>query len=76
MLQLFFLQRKKMQGKVDSSNDHEQHRNGLNERAVEVGNAGIVGGKPANGHGAEAVRNRVEQTHTRCPVRKHAGNRQ
>ena len=64
----------KMQGKVEPANQNEQGGGPVDQWVVPVGHGGIVGGKAAGGHGAEAVTNGVEHAHAESPVQQGTGN--
>src|SRR5690606_11845191 len=65
-----------MQGKGDTGQDHEQHADQLDRRAVVIADAGVMGGEAANGHGGKTVADGIEQRHASQPVGARAGQGQ
>ena len=57
-----------VQGEIDPGDEHEHHGDGLDGHAVEVADAGVMGGEAADGHGGEGVSDGVEGVHAGGPV--------
>jgi hypothetical protein len=49
-----------VQREVHPGEQHEDHRDHLDQRAVEVADAGVMGREAADGHGAEGVADGIE----------------
>ena len=63
-----------MQREIDTRNKHEENCHALDCGVVEIGHAGIMGGKATDGHGGEAVADGIEQIHPCHPVSHGTGD--
>src|SRR5690606_26618456 len=61
-----------VQREVDPRQHHEEHAYQLDDRAVVVADAGVVGREAADRHGGETVTDGIEQAHARRPVGQSA----
>ncbi len=62
-----------MDGEIDAARQHEDDGDELDQRAVEIGETGIMGREAAGGDGGEGMADGVEETHPGEPERQCAG---
>ena len=67
-------QQQEQQKEVRAAGHHEHDGDGLDDRAVPIGDALAVGGEPAGGHGAHGDVDGVEGGHAGRPVGHGAGD--
>ncbi len=65
-----------VQRKIDRRQKHEHHRDHVDQRAVEITHAGVVGREAADRDGRKGVADRIEHAHAGQPVGQAAGNGQ
>jgi len=65
-----------MQTVVTAGDQQEDGNDGVDHRAVEIADAGIVSRETADGDGGETVPDRIERRHTGKPERQCAGDRE
>ncbi len=67
---------RKMQGKIDTCQKHENHAHQIDGGTVEIAHTGIVGGKTADGDGGKSMADGIEQGHACQPVAQATGHGQ
>ena len=63
---------KEVQSEIDTGEKHEKDGHALDQWRVEVAYGSVVGRKPADRHGREAVADRIETAHAGEPVGQRA----